>query len=439
MAKIETRIFKGSRDFLPDEMIHREEILKIMRSVFQKYGFEPIETPAIEYLDLLANKYGEEADKLIYTLNYKNGTKDAVALHYDLTVPFSRVIAMNRDIIKPFKRYQIQPVWRADTPQPKQGRFREFVQCDIDTIGSKSMLVDAEIICVVNEIITKLGFKDFLIKINNRKILNGLISLIGLDDSYTNDVCLSIDKLDKISFEEVAKELRGKNIPEESILKLETIISNHYSMEEIEKLMEEISIGKEGINELKELFLYLYSMGILKENFIFDISLARGLDYYTGTIFETVLPKYPHIGSLTGGGRYDELIGSFSGIETPAVGTSLGLDRIFSAMKQLNMLGEYTTRTKVLVTCFSKETILESLSIANKLRSEGINTEIYFEPVKLKTQFSYADKKGIQYVFIIGEDEIKNSSISVKNMKNREQYSINENDINDWINQLKVK
>lgn len=434
MAKIEPRIFKGTRDFLPDEMIHREEVQKIMRSVFQKYGFEPIETPAIEYLNVLTGKYGEDADRLIYRLKYKEGTKDEAALHYDLTVPFSRVIAMNKDLPKPFKRYQIQPVWRADSPQPNQGRFREFVQCDIDAVGSKSMLVDAEIICIVNEILTALKFQNFIIKINNRKVLNGLVAYVGLDTSWTGEICRSIDKLDKISFDEVAKELKEKNVPDDAIAKLKTVVSGGtITIADAEKLLTGIPVGEEGVTELKDLFAYLTSMNIPKENFVFEISLARGLDYYTGPIFETTLPEHPHIGSLTGGGRYDELIGSFSGIDTPAVGTSLGLDRILSAMKQLNMLDKAQTRTKILVTSFSKETILDSLNVASMFRQQGVNTEIFHEPVKLKSQFSYADKKGIKYVAILGEDEIKNNKITIKDMTTGEQKLLTNEEVKQWL------
>ncbi len=436
MQTIQPRIFKGTRDFLPDEMIHREEVQKIMRAVFQKYGFEPIETPAIEYLNVLTGKYGEDADRLIYRLNYKTGSKDEAALHYDLTVPFSRVISMNRDLPKPFKRYQIQPVWRADTPQPKQGRFREFYQCDIDAVGSKSMLVDAEIICIVNEILTRLEFKNFLIKINNRKLLNGLVAYVGLDSSWTGEICRSIDKLDKISFEEVTEELRTKNVPEEAIAKLKTVVAGGtVTLADAEKLMAGIPSGEEGVNELKDLLAYLESMNVPKENFVFEISLARGLDYYTGPIFETTLPDHPHIGSLTGGGRYDELIGSFSGIDTPAVGTSLGLDRILAAMKQLGMLDKAQTRTKVLVTSFSKETILDSLKLASKFRSLGVNTEIYHEAVKLKNQFSYADKKGIRFVAIMGEDEIKNGQVTLKDMSKGSQVLISTDAIEQWISE----
>jgi len=437
MTKIKPRIFKGTRDFLPDEMIHREVITEVMRSVFQKYGFEPIETPAIEYLNVLTGKYGEDADRLIYRLNYKTGTKDEAALHYDLTVPFSRVIAMNKDLLMPFKRYQIQPVWRADTPQPNQGRFREFYQCDIDAVGSKSMLVDAEVICIVNEILFRLGFKGFLIKINNRKILNGLVQYLGLDSSYTGDVCRSIDKLDKISYEEVQQELASKGIPDAALKKLAPILTKKdIDIVEIEQLLKDIPEGKEGIDELKALFSYLSSMNVPAENCSFELSLARGLDYYTGPIFETTLPEHPHIGSLTGGGRYDKLIESFSGIDTPAVGTSLGLDRIFAAMKQLGMISKASTRTRVLVTSFSNVTILNSLAVASELRNLGVNTEIYHEPVKLKSQLSYANKKGIRYVAIVGEEEIQSDSVTIKDLETGVQNVYKMDNLSQWKNNI---
>lgn len=428
MAKIEPRIFKGTRDFLPDEMIHREEIQKTMRAVFQKYGFEPMETPAIEYLEVLSGKYGEDADRLIYRLNYKTGTKDEAALHYDLTVPFSRVIAMNKNkMLFPFKRYQIQPVWRADTPQPRQGRFREFYQCDIDAVGSKSMMVDAEIITIVNEILTALKFEGFLIKINNRKILNGIVSYIGLEDSWTGEVCRSIDKLDKVSFEEVAKELSEKGVQADSIQKLAELIqaqTGKNDLAALKEIMKDNESGTQGVAETEELFAYLENLGVPKENVRFELTLARGLDYYTGPIFETTLPAHPHIGSLTGGGRYDNLIGLFSGVEMPAVGTSLGLDRIFAAMLQLGMLSKANTRTKVLVANFSKETTLSNLSLASVLRNAGINSEVYLEPDKLKKQVTFADKKGIPFLVIQGEDEIKNNIVTVKSLRNSTQMTM---------------
>ncbi|HNK89712.1 MAG TPA: histidine--tRNA ligase, partial [Chitinophagales bacterium] len=335
---IQPRTFKGARDFLPEQMLHRERILDTMRTVFKKYGYAPVETPAIEYLDVLTGKYGEEADRLIYKLNYKTGTKDEAALHYDLTVPFSRMVAMNNDLAMPFKRYQMQPVWRADRPQPHQGRFREFYQCDVDCVGSSSMLIEAELIAITYEVLSSLSIPDFLIKINNRKILNGITQYIGLDNNFVGDVCVSIDKLDKVEWKEVAKELKDKNIHTTSIDKLHDLLTQKLNLAQLKSALAEIEIAQEGIAEIEEIFYSLQILGIPEQYYTFDISLARGLDYYTGPIFETKLPKHPHIGSLNGGGRYNGLIASFGGKDLPSVGTSLGLDRIFTAMQQLNLL-----------------------------------------------------------------------------------------------------
>lgn len=423
--KLPTRLFKGTRDFLPAQMIHRERILAVMRATFQKFGFEPIETPAIEYLSILAGKYGEDADRLIYRLNYKTGTKDEAALHYDLTVPFSRFMAMNPNLPKPFKRYQIQPVWRADRPQPNQGRFREFYQCDIDAVGSKSMMCDAEIIAIKNEILTELGFKNFIIKINNRKLLNGLVQYAGLQSIYTQDVCRNIDKLDKMSFDEVSIELGMIGIQDSAIKRIQYVLSidfDNLSNDEVFKKLQGIfdlyDTALEGIEELKTLFDYLKVLGVPAENIKFDISLARGLDYYTGTIYETKLPDFPHIGSLTGGGRYDELIGMFSGTDLPAVGSSLGLDRIFTAMQQVGLITDDSaqTRTKVLFIHF-EGSIVETLKTATLLRAKGINVEVYPTDAKLKKQFSYADKKNIPFVITLGVKELEGGLYNLKSMR----------------------
>ena len=261
---IQPRIFKGARDFLPEQMLHRERILEIMRKTFKKYGYAPVETPAIEYLDILTGKYGEEADRLIYKLNYKTGTKDEAALHYDLTVPFSRMVAMNNDLPIPFKRYQMQPVWRADRPQPHQGRFREFYQCDVDCVGAESMLIEAELIAITYEVLSALNIPNFLIKINSRKILNGITQYVGLDDAFVGDVCTSIDKLDKMPWNEVAKELSSKNIPTDSIEKLHALFSNEMSLAQLKITLNDIEIAQKGIQEIEEIFNYLEILEIEK-------------------------------------------------------------------------------------------------------------------------------------------------------------------------------
>lgn len=421
MSTIKPRVFKGARDFLPEQMLHREHIMNIMRKTFKKYGFAPLETPAIEYLNVLSGKYGDEADRLIYRLNYKPGTKDEAALHYDLTVPFSRVVAMNPNLPLPFKRYQMQPVWRADRPQPHQGRFREFYQCDIDVVGSESMLIDAEMVAITYEVLKELGFTTFLIKINNRKILNGITQYAGLQPELTQEVCRSIDKLDKMPWEEVEKELLDKEMPTESVQKLDDLLHQQLTLDGLAEALKGIETAEEGIRETQQLFEFLELLGVDKKHYTFDLSLARGLDYYTGPIFETKLTDQPHMGSLTGGGRYDELIGLFAGKSMPAVGTTLGLDRIFTAMQQLEMLEDKKTSTQVLIAVFSQEEMKHSVSTGKKFREFGIETEIYPEPSRLKKQFSYADKKSIPYMAILGESEIEQEKITLKDFKTGKQ------------------
>ena len=434
MLKIQARIFKGARDFFPEQMLHRERILQVMRTTFKKYGFAPLETPAIEYLDVLTGKYGEDADRLIYKLNYKVGQKDEAALHYDLTVPFSRAVAMQTDLPLPFKRYQMQPVWRADRPQPHQGRFREFYQCDADCVGSESMIIDAEMIAITYEILSQLTIPDFIIKINNRKILNGITQYIGLDNSHVAEVCNAIDKLDKVEWNEVEKELIEKNIAATSIEKLHQLLIKNLSLDLLKTELNSIEIAQQGIAELQELFSYLAIFNIPETHYKFDISLARGLDYYTGPIFETKLPKHPHMGSLNGGGRYNGLIASFGGKDIPAVGTSLGLDRIFTAMQQLNLLDDVKTSTKVLVGNFGEATLAASLKLVTDLRANNINTEFYPDADKLKKQFGYCDKKKIPFMCIIGEEEMAANVITLKNLQNSEQ---NKFSFPDLLQQLK--
>ena len=430
---IQPRIFKGARDFLPEQMLYREYIMNIMRTTFKKYGYVPIETPAIEYLDVLTGKYGEDADRLIYKLNYKIGTKDEAALHYDLTVPFSRMMAMNNDLPIPFKRYQMQPVWRADRPQPHQGRFREFYQCDVDCVGADTMLIEAELVAITYEVLYALHIPDFLIKINNRKILNGITQFVGLDTSYVSDVCIAIDKLDKVDWQEVEKELLQKNIPANSINSLQGLLTNNINLQNLKTTLQDIEIVQEGIKEIEEIFYYLNLLGVPEQYYTFDISLARGLDYYTGPIFETKLPKHPHIGSLNGGGRYNGLIASFGGKDLPAVGTSLGLDRIFTAMQQLDLLQNTATSTKVLVGNFGVETLEASLQLVTALRKHHVNTEFYPENAKLKKQFSYCDKKKIPFMCIIGETELQANKATLKNMQTGEQLLCTLEEILDKI------
>ncbi len=423
---IEPRVFKGARDFLPQEMIHRDRIIGIMKTTFEKYGFEPLETPAMEYWEILTGKYGAEGEKLIYRLDYKGGYE--VALRYDLTVPLSRVIAMYPQLPRPFKRYQIQPVWRADKPQHRQGRFREFYQCDVDTVGSRSMLVDAEIIALSQDILTSLGFQNHCIRINHRQILSGIVAYSCGDESRSTDVCRCMDKLEKIGMDGVKSELNSCDIPETSIQKLLGILEISGDIDtvlsEMERQLGDYETARHGLREMRDLVGYLRGFDLPPKCFTFDLHLARGLDYYTGPIFETVLTDQPHIGSLTGGGRYDELIGRFSGIDVPATGTTIGLDRIFTAMQQLGMLDCVKTKSQVLVTVFNEESLRHSLRVVSQLRQQGVNAELSFEKESLKRQFTYAQKKGIPLVVVLGPDELARNEVSVKDMESGKQVAV---------------
>lgn len=397
---------KGFRDFLPEEMAIRQKVINTLKEVFVSYGFEPLETPALEYADTLLGKSGEETERLAYIFKDQGGRK--VGLRYDLTVPVSRVLAQYQGQIPlPFKRYQIQNIWRAEKPQ--KGRYREITQCDIDSFGSASPLADAEIIAVIDECLKKLGFKKFVIKINSRQVLFELMSDLGLvQQDKQLAIVRSIDKLDKMEIGEIKKELSQKGLTNEKIEKLFSLIQSAQPDE-----------------NLKQLFKYLKWLGIEEKYYQFEPTLVRGLDYYTGPIFEAVVEK-PKIGSLVGGGRYDNLIADLGGPDIPATGVSFGLDRICDVIKEQNLWSNLSpTATKVLITIFSVEYLENSIEIANKLRAESIPTELYLDPeTKLDKQLKYADKKKIPFVIIIGPDEIKNKMVTIKEMKTGKQEAL---------------
>ncbi|MCK4353503.1 histidine--tRNA ligase [candidate division WOR-3 bacterium] len=422
--KIEPKLLKGMRDFLPEDMRKREYVIRGIKNIFVKYGFEPLETPAIEYWDVLSGKdrYGEE-ETLIY--KFKDRGKRDVGLRFDFTVPLARVIAMYPEITMPFKRYQIQPVWRGDKPQ--HGRFREFYQCDIDIVGTHSMFADAEILAITCEIFSALGFKEFKIKINNRKILKAICECAGVSQVQEFTVYRAMDKFERIGIEGIAEELRSNKISNTAIKKILNILQTSKSILDLEKVLPQ----KEGLQELKSLFGYLETFNIRKECFSFDPWLARGLDYYTGPIFEVIVEK-PKIGSLAGGGRFDKLIGMFSGREIPAVGIAIGLERIIAVMDELSMLSEIEPQVKILVTQFDEESSPYSISIANELRNLGLSTEIYPDFVKLSKQFKYASRRKIQWVIVAGPDEIKAKTVNIKNMTTGDQKSIKRDKLSLW-------
>ncbi len=398
---IKAQTLKGFRDFLPGEARKRQYVINKLKAVFESYGFEPLETPALEYEEVLLGKYGEEEDKLMYRFT-DNGDRK-VALRYDQTVPLARVAAQYQNQLpNPFKRYQIQPVWRAENTQ--KGRFREFLQCDIDTVGTASPLSDAEIIATAAKSLQELGFKNFKIIINDRNIFSNLIKQGVFSEENMMTIIRAIDKLKKIGREKVLNEMIEKGISSEKAT---------YAIQTIETMPP--------TENLQKIFKILPKLGINESQFEFSPTLARGLDYYTGMIFELEVEAYT-AGSVAGGGRFDNLIGLFAGKSLPAVGVAFGFDRIVEAMTQLNLFPADLATTKVLVTIFSPELEQKSIEISSLLRSNNINCELWLDPEsKLDKQLKYADQKGIPYVIIIGPEEAEGDKITLKNLETQTQ------------------
>lgn len=400
--KTNLQTLKGFRDFLSKDMAVRNEAIRRLRAVFERHGFDELQTPALEYAEVLKGKYGEEAEKLMYLFKDPGGRD--VGLRYDLTVPLARVASTYPDLPKPFKRYQIQPAYRAENTQ--KGRYREFYQCDTDIVGSPSPMADAEIITVVNDALSALGFENFKIRVNSRRVLFSIMEEAGIEQVKWLTVIQSIDKLDKKTREEVEAELNVKDI----------------TAEQIKNVFEAISKAKPD-DFLTTTVVYAKKLGA-GEKINFDPTLARGLDYYTGPIFESVV-KVPKIGSLTGGGRYDSLLKNLGGQDLPATGTTIGLDRVCDVVEELNLWPDLPkTSSKVLVTIFNQDLVQQSLSAACELRKNGINTEIYpADNEKIEKQLKYADQKGIPYVVVIGPDEAKNGMVTLKDMQSGKQES----------------
>ncbi len=450
MAAQKPSIPKGTRDFSPVEMVKRNYIFNTIKSVFKKYGFQPIETPAMENIETLTGKYGEEGDQLLFKIlnsrpqNAKEQKKEEMlevfrqtldrstnsavlterALRYDLTVPFARFVVQHRnDITFPFKRYQIQPVWRADKPQ--KGRYREFYQCDVDVVGSNSLLNELELLQIVDDVFKLLDI-NVLIKLNNRKILSGIAEIIGQSDKII-DITVAIDKLDKIGLENVNKELLDKGIPQDAVQKIQPIIllsgSNNEKLEKLKEVLAGSEIGLKGVAELETVFDYLESVKVGTELEL-DLTLARGLNYYTGAIIE-VKAKDVEIGSICGGGRYDDLTGIFGMPDVSGVGISFGADRIYDVLNQLNKFPKQNHDiTQVLFINFGTEEEKFCLPIVAKLREQGLNVEIYPEAAKMKKQMTYADKREIPYVVMIGANEMAENKAVVKKMLSGEQSEL---------------
>ena len=403
---IKPQTLKGFRDFLPGEMRKRQYVIDILKSVFESYGFEPLETPALEYEEILLGKYGEEGDKLMYRFKDLGGRK--VALRYDQTVPLARVISQYQDKLPlPFKRYQIQPVWRAENPQ--RGRFREFLQCDIDIVGSNSPYVDAEIIACISKCLDQLGFKTYKILINDRAIFNENYIKTSFDIPI-NAVPLvfrAIDKIKKIGKDRVQEEF----------------IKSGFTKEQAEEILQKVDEAKPSPALEENIFTALKDLGVSQDKFKFEPTLVRGLDYYTEMVFEVEVEGIDL--SIVGGGRYDNLIGIFAGKAIPAVGGSFGFDRLIEAMDQLGLFPADLSTTKALITIFSQELADKSTEIVKRLREENINVELWLDPqVKLEKQLKYADQKGIPYVVIIGPEEASKNEVTIKILKTGEQKSV---------------
>ncbi|MCX6306185.1 MAG: histidine--tRNA ligase [Bacteroidetes bacterium] len=445
MAVQKPSIPKGTRDFSPLEMVRRNFIFDIIRNVFQVFGYQPIETPAMENLTTLMGKYGEEGDKLLFKIlnsgNYLDGLPDAGSgmrdaearlkyltkhiaekgLRYDLTVPFARFVVQHQnELIFPFKRYQIQPVWRADRPQ--KGRYREFFQCDVDVIGSNSLLNEVELAQIADAVFTKLGI-NVLIRLNNRKVLAGIAEAIGAPDKLT-DITVAMDKLDKAGIDKVNDELILRGITYESVEKLQPILTLEgkikMKFDTLSELFKDSETGRKGLAEMRTVLEFLKDLG-LKNKFDFDITLARGLSYYTGTIFE-VKALDVSMGSICGGGRYDDLTGIFGLPGMSGVGISFGADRIYDVMNESNLFPEtIQAATRVLFVNFGTEEEKYCMKLLAELRQAGIPSEIYPDAAKMKKQMDYANRKNIPFVILIGKDEMATGLLTVKNMNTGEQ------------------
>ncbi|MGJ1195088.1 histidine--tRNA ligase [Sphingobacterium spiritivorum] len=455
MAIVKPSLAKGTRDFSPAEMEKRNYIFNTLKSVFRKYGYQEIQTPSFENLQTLTGKYGDEGDKLIFKIlnsgDYLSKAPDALlaekasnsliphlsekALRYDLTVPFARYVVMRQhEISLPFKRFQIQPVWRADRPQ--RGRYREFYQCDVDVVGSESLLNEAEFILIYQEALCALGLKDFAIKINNRKILSGIAEIIGKPELIV-DMTVAIDKLDKIGLDGVNKELLERGFTEADLAILRPIIllegSTASKIEKLRSVLAKSETGLRGVAELEEVFAYLNQLDVSGEVYNkyveLDITLARGLNYYTGCIFE-VKTNEVSMGSIGGGGRYDDLTGMFGLKGLTGVGVSFGADRIYDVLEELNLYPQHESdNTRLLIVNFEKSIEAFTLPLLNRLRQAGIAVELYPQAVKLKKQMSYADDKRIPYVLLVGEEEVNTGQLSLKNMNSGEQQKLSEQEI----------
>ena len=422
MTKIQPTILKGTRDFLPQEMMRRNAVMEVVRKTFEQFGYSPIETPIICPAETILGKYGEEGDRLTYS--FKDRGNRSIALPYDLTVPFARFVAANyQKLPLPFKRYQIQRVWRAEKPQ--KGRLREFYQCDIDIIGSKSLICEAEIAKIIAVVFKRLRIPNVTIKVNSRRLLNVILQSFSVNQNASLAVIRIIDKIDKIGKETVISELRKMGIDNAEKI-IETLIPEDTNKNTIKKL------SRYDTTELEEFLAYCENLGVPEKNLQIDPALARGLDYYTGLTFE-VISEGADFGSICAGGRYDNLCGLFSDKDFSGIGVAFGFERIMLLLEQLKITGDGSAPSRVLVTIFDENSVKQALQTYNKLIEANIAAEIYFEPEKLAKQFRFADKKQISFVIIQGPEEQEKGEITIKRMQNGKQKTIPANQLVSYL------
>lgn len=414
----------GFRDYLANDLVPRQQMLAEIKKVYETYGFAPLETPAIERYETLQGKYGEEGEKLMY--RFQDHGKRELALRYDLTVPLARVVAQHQnDLVFPYKRYQVGPVWRGESPQA--GRYREFLQFDADVVGAPAGTIDAEIVAMMVATMKALGAKA-LVRVNNRLILDGLMEILKVDnEDLARKVIGWIDKIDKVGQETVVKEiveLVGKDFKKIITTFLRKSDNNDQELEVLESLVGNTEKGMQGVRDLKQVWELLQSMNLSEKELLIDPSIARGLNYYTGIIFETNLVDLPSIGSVCSGGRYDNLIAALGGPNLPAIGTSVGVDRLLAGLQELGLVASSNGKVEVLVTQFSHELTKETFELAVELREAGIRTDLYPQVDKLGKQFKHADRLGVKWTVVLGPDEIANGTVSLRNMSTGEQSSL---------------
>jgi histidyl-tRNA synthetase len=424
---IEPRLLKGFRDYGPGEQAARQNMFAKIQNVFERFGFLPLSTPVLEYKDILLGKYGED-EKLIYS--FKDNGERNVAMRYDLTVPLARYIAQNKNTLTlPFKRYQIAPVWRADNPQ--KGRLREFYQCDIDVVGGPSPTSDAEVIVCLAKAIEAVGITNYQIRFNDRKIFDLLSSLFletGTTEKESPEIMRALDKVNKVGKMGAIKILEEKNLSEAAIKQAQMLMDLGEGEQALANIEQNLSKDSWVVETLRTLLQLVIEQRIKPETIVFDPLIMRGLDYYTGVVFEIILPDKPDFGSICGGGRYDSLVDQFSETSIPAIGGSIGIDRLFDAMSEQGLLGE-TDLIKALVINLDEQLMADYVGLVTQLREAGINSEMYYQPVKLDKQFKYAEAKGIEYAVIMGADEKVKGVVQLKNLRTREQKEVALNEL----------